>query len=137
MKKIRLYLVKIKRWFSKCKWEIYYACQRVVLGYDERDVFEFFPSFLSRNRKILEEFSKNCDSFPCPLTDSIEERNKYEEEWKNKISKMVMCFQEADEETSSITDKNELSKKEKFIYRKHQFETGMKLLIENFWDLWF
>ena len=100
-------------------------------------MFDYFSCFLTNNRKLLEEFAKNCDCFPCPCSYTTSNKDKYKKEWEEKLSRLVVCFQEADEETSSITDKTEVSEEEKFMYRKHQFETAMKLLTENFWDLWF
>ena len=70
----------LKDLFYECK----YAFQRLVDGYDCRDVFNVDVGFITRYKKILENFKKYNNGYPSNMT---------YEEWIDIIDRMLYHLQ--------------------------------------------
>jgi len=115
-----------------------YAIQRVYQGYDDRDMFEFYPNFLKRITKILKSYKKNNIGYPGNIT---------EEDWGDILQEMNDCFKNADEFIAA----NELFGGYKLFIKKWSIEKqkqlnefveknknrGFDLLKEHFFHLWY
>lgn len=131
--KITIPFYRIKRKLKDIYWTIRYAFQRMYKGYDYVETFDVYFTFIERYEKILIEFKKHGNSFPCEKT---------EEEWNNIIDEMIyhlhyMNEDNVDKELKQYVPEGwlpcwETSGK---IMSKHK-EEFFKLFSEYFYNLW-
>jgi hypothetical protein len=124
---------KIKWWIRDIYWEIRYAFQRAIRGYDYVDTFETFAKFTERYEKILKDYKKHHYGYPGDMS---------VEKWESIVDDMIYHLHYMDEQ--NVED--ELSKKmpEDWvpssitvyeIMERHKDEF-FKLFSKYFYNLW-
>lgn len=131
----------IKRIPKEIKWFF----QRGKRGWADIDVICMDYWFFRTVIPMLKRLKDTKHGYPVDMT---------EEEWDEKLNKMIRCFEEANEDTCSI--KNEYDKLEEIInnpelntldkwikrndeiwdYRNKMKKEGFELFSEYFWSLW-
>lgn len=80
---------KIKWWIRDIYWEIRYAFQRAIRGYDYVDTFETFSKFTERYEKILKDYREHHYGYPGDMT---------VEEWESIVDDMIYHLHYMNEE---------------------------------------
>ena len=114
-------------------WEIRYAIQRALKGYDDVDTFSLDSKFIDRYYKILTKFKKNLHGHPAHMT---------EDEWYRILEDMLLHLyymdeENVDKELCAGVPKNWLptmrTSAEIMEHHKNEF---FKLFSEHFYNLW-
>lgn len=131
--KITIPFYRMKRKIKDTYWNIRYGFQRMFKGYDYVETFDIYSTFIERYEKILIEFKKHGNSFPCDTT---------EEKWNDIIDEMIyhlhyMSEDNVNKELEQYVSDGwipcwETSGK---IMSKHK-EEFFKLFSEYFYNLW-
>lgn len=114
---------------------IKYAFQRMIRGYDDRDVYDFGSRFADRNAKILKQFKKN---YAASQTTGIEEK------FENDLQEIIDCLDGCDDEKlyrKYATDfklKGGFTKMMNGIREERDKRTkrAFELLYKYLWDIW-
>lgn len=139
---------------KEIRWNLIYAWQRAWRGWDSRDMFNPYTSFIDRRKEILKAYRKNhCTllNVPKEYTDMFDNRLFFNEEETNMILDMMIYHLE-------MMDEDYV---EKLLYGKNVYDDDynpseysiekcnrisavmeqnknefMKLFTIFFWDLW-
>lgn len=135
----------IPRWFSNTKWDIIYAYQRVVKGYDERWSFNLNTEFATHASKALGEMIKYVHGHPSNPFSKKKGEIKNITDWKVILRKIKKGFDAANQIMNNEYVVEANPKKGRSYYRhnkaKHdrlyrEFNEGMDLFKKYYFNLW-
>jgi hypothetical protein len=138
----------INRFWRKIKYippEIKEMCRRYKYGYTQVDVWNVYCWFSTVAPKILSDYRKCKRGYPPCF-----ENKGGMEAWEAVLDRMIFCFSEMDEETSSVQEdfKQEYweerhsgkieyrNDEEVRKYRTQMKDEGLELFRKYYWDLW-
>jgi hypothetical protein len=130
---ISLPFYRFKHKVKHIYWEIRYAIQRALKGYDDVDTFSLDSKFIDRYYKILTEFKKNLHGHPSCMT---------EDEWYRILDDMLLHLyymdeENVDKELSTGVPKNWLpTMRTSMEIMEHHKTEFFGLFSEHFYDLW-
>lgn len=108
-------------------YDIKYAYQRVVRGYDDR-VSWSIDYYLNKNMPLWLKELKSAKGTPCSFClDCYETSNR--KEWEEVLDKMILGFESA-EKMDNVYNEEELNELDK------QFQEGMALFVKYYHALW-
>lgn len=141
----KLWFEKVEDWFNyklyakllNLYWEIKYAFQRALRGYDETDVFNLDQNLADRMVKILTEYRNCCDSYPSTME---------KDEWIKIINQIIDGFSFFTSESDgtwgyayNLMKKDNIDYNEAVILAKNVAEekkNKIQLLINHFEHFW-
>lgn len=110
--------MRIKYKIRNCKNNVKYALQRGKNGYDEVSMWNIDTWFLITLTSMLDNLIPNLQSYPSDIT---------EDEWKSYLLKMNNHFKQTLELLETGEDNRRL---------QQEFDLGIKMFKERFFDLW-
>ncbi|MDR3245232.1 MAG: hypothetical protein LBT50_02225 [Prevotellaceae bacterium] len=139
---------RINRFFRKIKsipGNIRKMRRRYKYGYTQIDVWNIHTWFSTVAPKILSEYRKGLHGYPHEFSDK-----GGIEAWEAIIDRMIFCFTEMDEDTSSVQEEYKkeywediysgqikyCSNEEVSEYREQMKNEGLELFRKYFWNLW-
>ena len=113
--------MKMRTWLSDKYWEIRYAWQRAIRGYDDRMIFSFYSEHTRLVVSVLTKLQKDQVFYPTIF--------KNVKEWKTTIGKIIKGF-----EASKDLNEFDISPKKNLRLQK-QFDEGTDLFKKYYLNL--
>lgn len=120
----------IPRWFSDKKYEIKWAWQRVIRGYDDRWYWNLDNQLQWIIPQCVRWLKKNHSGCPEKLYDKNRKGNECWE-WEKILGKIAQGF-----EALKKIDNEYLWRGEKYKKLNKEYQEGMKLFMKYFRNLW-
>lgn len=111
---------------KKLYYDIKYGIQRLIKGYDDSDIFNFWQNFCSRNKKILKELSANHYGYPVNMTN---------EEYTEKLNMLSSYLEKIENIEDNYIEKG-MTLKEVYQLQTELKNKFMTLFNDLFFDLW-
>jgi len=115
-----------------------YNLQRFRRGYSDRDCWSIDYFLVDIIPKMLRQLKKNCHGCPGDLFDNKKKDNQCHK-WDKVLIEMAEGFESGEKilnmefmEDGDTTE--QWKKKQELLYKK--FDTGMKLFVKYFFNLW-
>lgn len=116
-------------------YRIKHAFQRMIRGYDDRDVYDFGSRFAERNAKILRQFKNNCVA---------QYRTDTKEKFESDLQEIIDCLENCDDERLYRKHKADLKINGAFTKmmdgineeRNKCMNRAFELLGEYLWNIW-
>lgn len=136
---------RIKFIINEKYWKFRYRCERFHHGYAYWDLIRFQEWFLENSTNMIKDILENEYSYPTKFENV--------EEWEKILKDIIFYFSESQEETCSVKNEYEYifdsslcedrGFRNKWVdrdleieeYRKENFQKGMKLFTEYFWNI--